>query len=140
MRVASWEYCFSSLWGLSKIHGLIKMYFLLVCKAKVVCIFLFQQVDTWTHDLIHKENKAKENSDWLLFMLESSTRGIVSLVEVAYLVGMFHIFTIIADLFIHKNDLKQLKFIVLQLMVTAVFDSSYSAISLCCEVACCLFG
>ena len=46
-----------------------------------------QQVDTWTHDLIYKENKAKENSDWLLFMLETITRGIVSLVEVAYLVG-----------------------------------------------------
>lgn len=36
-----------------------------------------------------KENKAKENSDWLLFVLEASTRGIVSLVEVAYLVGEF---------------------------------------------------
>ncbi|XP_067946108.1 uncharacterized protein [Watersipora subatra] len=49
--------------------------------------FYNPQVETWTHDLIHKENKAKENSDWLLFMLEDSTRGIVSLVEVAYLVG-----------------------------------------------------
>ncbi|KAF6033077.1 hypothetical protein EB796_008658 [Bugula neritina] len=49
--------------------------------------FFNPQVETWTQDLIYKENKAKENSDWLLFMLETNTRGIVSLVEVAYLVG-----------------------------------------------------
>lgn len=40
------------------------------------------QVDNWTPDLIEKEAKAKAEADILLFVIDSRTRAIASLVEV----------------------------------------------------------
>ena len=41
------------------------------------------QVDEWSPELVDKENRAKDNAEVLLFVLDTRTRGIASMIETA---------------------------------------------------------
>ncbi|XP_025112006.1 uncharacterized protein LOC112574880 isoform X2 [Pomacea canaliculata] len=49
--------------------------------------FYNPQVNTWRPELIELEDRAKQVADLLLFVIENCTRAVVSLCEIAYLVG-----------------------------------------------------
>ena len=45
------------------------------------------QVDDWSPKLVELEQQAKDSSDWLFFVIDNQTRGIASMVELAFLAG-----------------------------------------------------
>ncbi|KAL8563179.1 hypothetical protein ACOMHN_061004 [Nucella lapillus] len=49
--------------------------------------FYNPQVNTWRPELIELEDRAKQVAELLLFVIDNQTRAVVSLCEVAYLVG-----------------------------------------------------
>ncbi|KAK7094467.1 uncharacterized protein [Littorina saxatilis] len=49
--------------------------------------FYNPQVNAWRPELIELEDRAKQVADLLLFVIENSTRAVVSLCEISYLVG-----------------------------------------------------
>ncbi|KAJ6215764.1 hypothetical protein RDWZM_010264 [Blomia tropicalis] len=46
------------------------------------------QVDQWIPEMIEMERKAKDDARILFFVIDDQTRSIVSMIEVAYLVGI----------------------------------------------------
>lgn len=50
-------------------------------------IFLLQQVDHWSQDLIEVEHAAKESATILFFVVDSQTRNVVSDIEIANFSG-----------------------------------------------------
>ncbi|XP_038045768.1 uncharacterized protein LOC119720226 isoform X2 [Patiria miniata] len=75
------------------------------------------QVESWSHELIAIEDDAKERAELLLFVIDSSTRSVASLVEAAYLSGggrplvlvMKGLPTEVDNERISENELKDLK-------------------------------
>ena len=53
--------------------------------GKIENFNVFQQVSNWHPELIEREHEAKETSILLFYVLDSMTRGIVSMIEAAYL-------------------------------------------------------
>ena len=49
--------------------------------------FYNPQVDDWSPRLVELEEQAKQSSDWLFFVIDNQTRGIASMVELAFLAG-----------------------------------------------------
>ncbi|XP_022089143.1 uncharacterized protein LOC110978441 isoform X2 [Acanthaster planci] len=75
------------------------------------------QVENWSHELIAIEDEAKEVAELLLFVIDSSTRSVASLVEAAYLSGagrplvlvMKGLPTVVENETISDNELKDLR-------------------------------
>ncbi|KAK7580702.1 hypothetical protein V9T40_001331 [Parthenolecanium corni] len=61
--------------------------------------FFNPQVSDWSPELIELEHEAKENSQILLYVLDSKTRNVVSLVETAYFLGKKRKIIIVLNLF-----------------------------------------
>lgn len=56
-------------------------------KCLCACASSSQQVDHWSEDLIEIEHAAKRNATILLYVIDSQTRNVVSVVESASLAG-----------------------------------------------------
>ncbi|XP_029656423.2 uncharacterized protein LOC115230359 [Octopus sinensis] len=63
------------------------------------------QVDNWTPDLVKQEDLIKKSCKCLLFVISEETRGIASMVEVAYLSSMKrHVILVMKDTFNFKTS------------------------------------
>lgn len=53
----------------------------------LMCIFACQQVTIWAPELVAQEHDAKQSASVLLYVVDSQTRSVAGMIEVAYLVA-----------------------------------------------------